>query len=258
MFLHFLLISALSVFLYMSTLFIVASLKKDNSIVDIAWGLGFILIVFILIFFSEQVTLRQFLLFILVFIWGMRLAVHIFLKNKGQAEDFRYAAWRKQWGKNWRWRSFLQVFMLQGFFMIIIALPIIAVAASTTVVAINGFDCLGVGVWLFGFFWEAVGDYQLLRFKKNKANKGQFITHGLWQYSRHPNYFGECVMWWGIFIIALSSDFVLVSLVSPVIITWLLTSVSGVPMLEEKYKDNPAYQNYAAHTSAFIPWWKKQ
>jgi steroid 5-alpha reductase family enzyme len=249
-------LSAAVIFTYMTLFFFFALAIKDNSIVDVGWGIGFIVLSAVLLIQSESVGLNQWVLFVLVTLWGSRLSLHIFLRNHGKPEDFRYANWRKEWGNNVVIRSFLQVFMLQGIFIFIIALPIMMVKMSEAT-SFQVTDYIGIAVWIVGFYFEAIGDYQMMQFKKNHENKGKFITTGLWRYTRHPNYFGECIMWWGIFIISISSGHVWVSLISPVILTWLLTKVSGVPMLEKKYEGNKEFEKYASKTSAFVPWFPK-
>jgi steroid 5-alpha reductase family enzyme len=251
-------ISIITVFVYMTLFFMLAQALKDNGIVDIGWGIGFIVLSTVLVFSDLDIGHRQFVLYLLVLIWGCRLALHIYFRNAGKPEDFRYANWRKEWGKYVVIRAFLQVFMLQGFFMLVIALPILMVKADANNTPLNIVDVIGILVWTIGFYFEAVGDYQMLQFKKQPENKGKIIMSGLWKYTRHPNYFGECVMWWGIFIISISAGNFYISIVSPIILTWLLTRVSGVPMLEEKYKGNKEWEAYAAKTNAFIPWFAKK
>jgi steroid 5-alpha reductase family enzyme len=250
------LLSALTIFIYMTLFFLLAQALKDNGIVDIGWGIGFIVLSTVLAFTGIEITQRQFLLYILIFLWGFRLSFHIFLRNNGKPEDFRYANWRKEWGKFVVIRAFLQVFMLQGFFMFIIALPVIVTKLSSPE-RLGFVEIAGAVIWLVGFYFEAVGDYQLLQFKKDPKNKGQIITTGLWKYTRHPNYFGECVMWWGIFIVSIPSGYIWVTIISPIVLTWLLTRVSGVTMLEEKYKGNKQFEDYAKNTNAFVPWFPK-
>ncbi len=250
-------LAAITIFVYMSLFFLLAQALKDNGIVDIGWGIGFIVLSTVLVFTGIDISQRQFLLFVLVFFWGFRLSLHIFLRNHGKPEDFRYANWRKEWGKHVVIRSFFQVFMLQGFFMFIIALPIIITKASVPQ-KLGFIEIAGSIIWLIGLLFEAIGDYQLLKFKKLPENKGKIITTGLWKYTRHPNYFGECVMWWGIFIVSIPSGYFYISVISPLVLTWLLTRVSGVPMLEEKYKGNEEFERYAKKTNSFVPWFPKE
>jgi len=255
--LNFILYSAICVFLFMSFIFMLAWIKRDNSIVDIAWGIGSILVTILTFFLDTEFVTRDVLVTALVFIWGMRLATHIAIRNKGRGEDFRYAQWRKDWGKWFFIRSFLQIYMLQGFLLLIIAYPVMLINHSKEA-GIVFLDILGLIIWLEGFFFEAVGDYQLSKFKRKAENKGKIMTQGLWRYTRHPNYFGETAMWWGIFLIALSVRNGLTAIASPLLITFLLLKVSGVKMLEKKYVGNKEFEEYAKRTSPFFPWFPKK
>jgi steroid 5-alpha reductase family enzyme len=241
-----------AVFIYMNLLFLLALSLKKNDIVDIAWGMGFIVIAALSLLILPAISARLLLMSLLVLIWGLRLAIYIFLRNRGKSEDFRYAQWRKDWGKNWILRSYLQVFLLQGFFMLTIAYPLFIFDPQSSP-ALGWLDLAGLLLWLIGFFFEAMGDAQMRRFKQNPAHKGKIMRYGLWKYTRHPNYFGESAMWWGIFLIALSHPGGWLAIFSPIVITFLLVRVSGVPMLEKKYADNPEYQEYIKKTSSFIP-----
>jgi len=253
----YILYSALTIFIYMTLLFIISMVKKDNSIADIGWGMGFIVVAFLTLFFEPGFEIRHVLVTGLVIIWGLRLAIHILIRNKGKSEDYRYAKWRKEWGKYFVIRSYLQVFMLQGLIMLIISYQVILVNSSKKP-GIQILDVLGLSVWLFGFLFETVGDFQLSKFKKDKENKGKIMKSGLWRYTRHPNYFGEATMWWGIFLMALSVPMGWTAIISPSLITLMLLRVSGVTMLEKKYKGNKEFEEYAKKTSAFIPWFPKK
>jgi steroid 5-alpha reductase family enzyme len=239
--------------LYMSLIFVLALIRKRNDIVDIAWGIGFVIIAWFNFFIRPGYTLRQLLVSVLITLWGVRLAVYIGQRNRKKKEDFRYAQWRKDWGKYWVIRSFFQIFMLQGFFMLTIAYPVFFLHQRPQA-PLGWLDALGVAVWLVGFYFEAVGDLQMTCFKENPANKGKIMQKGLWKYTRHPNYFGEVTMWWGIFIIMLSVPSGWMAVGSPIVITGLLLGVSGIPLLEKKYKGNAEFEAYARRTSAFIPW----
>jgi len=248
---------AILVVIYMSAVFVASLIFTRNDIADVAWGLGFILVTLASLLYNGTFGPRQAIIVVLVTLWGLRLATHIFLRNRGKSEDFRYKKWRQDWGKQWVVKSYLQVFLLQGFLLTLIAMPII------TLTAIQGpslriTDLLGVAVWLVGFFFETVGDWQLFLFKKNPNNKGKIMTAGLWQYTRHPNYFGEVTMWWGIFILALSSPWGMLSIIGPLTISYLILKVSGIPILEKKYEGVTAFQEYKRTTSAFIPWFPKR
>jgi steroid 5-alpha reductase family enzyme len=182
---------------------------------------------------------------------GLRLALHISLRQRGHGEDFRYKAWRESWGKWFVVRSYFQVYILQGMLLFLISTPVIW--ANFRVAEFQIFDLIGLTLFLIGFFFEAVGDYQLTAFKKKEENKGRIIQTGLWKFTRHPNYFGEVVLWWGIFFFALSLPLGYVSISSPVLVTILLLFVSGIPMLEKKYENDPEFIEYKKRTSAFFP-----
>lgn len=249
--------SAIAVVLYMTGLFLIALVRKDNSIADIGWGVGFILVALLSFFLEPGYTLRHLLVVGLVVVWGARLATHIALRNRKRGEDFRYAKWRAQWGRLFIVRSYLQVFLLQGLILLVISYSVMVINHSTDS-GWTPWDVLGLCLWLIGFFFEAVGDDQLIRFKRDAANKGKIMTTGLWKTTRHPNYFGESAMWWGIFLIALSVKNGWTAVVSPVVITFMLLKVSGVPMLEKKYAGNREFEEYARKTNAFFPWFPKK
>jgi steroid 5-alpha reductase family enzyme len=242
----------LLVFVYMLSAFFLALWKRDNSIVDVFWGFGFVLIAWYGLLRTMTFEPAQLLIGGLVTVWGLRLSLHILTRKLGKPEDFRYAAWRKEWGKWFLLRSFLQIFMLQGFLMLIIAAPIIVTNLYYRPVH---WACLAAGaaIWIFGFIFEAVGDAQLRRFLRTRR-EGQLMTSGLWKYTRHPNYFGESTMWWGLFVISANW----LAMISPLTLTFLLVFVSGVPLLEKKYRGDPAWEKYKARTSVFIPWFPRK
>jgi steroid 5-alpha reductase family enzyme len=249
--------NAILILSFFTLLFILALIKKDNSIVDIAWGMGFILVSLFTLYLQASDNKRFHLLVVLILIWGLRLSFYILSRNRGKKEDFRYAQWRRDWGRFWIIRSFVQVFMLQAFFLLTIVYPLLMVSQSTFT-SFTLLDLVGVALWLLGFLFQALGDYQKSAFKKNSANKGKIMQSGLWRYSRHPNYFGESAMWWGIFIITLNIKHGIYAIFSPAIITFLLLFVSGIPLLEKRYKNNADFQDYKKRTSAFIPWFPKK
>lgn len=247
--------SAYLVLVYMTLFFIVATIIKKNSIVDVGWGMGFVLITWFTFFKFGSNSFSQIITSALVSLWGLRLAFHILKRNWGKPEDFRYQNWRKEWGQWVIPRSFLQIFMLQGLFMLIISLPIIFTNSFSGAID-QLWMFVGLIIWIKGFIWEAVGDHELRQFIKTKK-PGQIMTKGLWKYTRHPNYFGEAMMWWGIFVIAMSGTNALITIISPITITFLLRFVSGVPMLEKKYAGNKDFEAYKKKTNAFIPWLPK-
>lgn len=243
-------IIAVALFLYMSGWFIVACVFRRNDVADIAWGLGFVLMAWIAFAFSEM-SLRSVLVNVLITIWGLRLAFHIARRNLKKPEDSRYAAWRATW-KFFYLRSFLQIFMLQGVFLYVILLPVLFIHASDPA-SLHILDIIGAIIWMTGFFFESVGDSQLQNFIRNPAHKGKIMDQGLWAYSRHPNYFGEVLQWWGIFFCTLALPYGYVTIVSPLLITFLILFVSGVPMLEKKYAGRADFEAYKKRTSMFIP-----
>lgn len=239
-------------FAYMTSWFLISVIKKRNDVADVAWGLGFILLSWASLILSGHFDFKYILVSLLITIWGGRLAWHINSRHKNKTEDYRYLEWRKQWGKWFYLRSYLQVFLLQGLFLYIVSLPILIInfnsKGSFTII-----DLIGVLIWLFGFIFESISDHELSEFKKNPNNKGKLITTGLWSYSRHPNYFGECTQWWGIWLISLSSSLWYLAILGPITITFLITKVSGIPLLEKKMAENPDFAEYKRKTSVFVP-----
>jgi len=241
----------LVIFLYMTIIYILALQRKDNSIVDIAWGIGFIIVAVYSVIQSGEVDLRKMIVCTLVLLWGLRLSFHIMVRNSGKGEDFRYKAWRNSW-KYFNIRSYFQIFLLQGFFMLVIGLPVWYIGFKSGG-QLGVWDSLGLMLFGAGFFIEVVADSQLVSFKKDVSNKGKLLTSGLWAVSRHPNYFGEALLWLGIGFYALSLPFGWITLAGPAVITLLLRYVSGVPMLEKRLKSHPDWENYAKKTGPFIP-----
>ncbi len=245
-----LLLVAVSLFGYMTSWFVVSIIIKRNDIADVAWGLGFVFVAW-LSFFISGFSIGALLVNILVTIWGLRLGAHIYKRNAGKDEDSRYLAWRKTW-KNFYVRSFFQVYMLQGVFLYLIALPVIHINQSQSDV-LGVLELVGLCIWGIGFYFEVVGDKQLKEFIANPLHKGKLMDRGLWQYSRHPNYFGEVTLWWGIFVFAVSLPYGFYTIVGPLTITLLILYVSGIPLLEKKYEGRPDWEAYTQKTSMFFP-----
>jgi len=242
----------------MTLLWVISLILKNSSIVDIFWGAGFVVVVWIAFALTPQgYDLRKWLISLLVTIWGLRLTLHILIRNWGKPEDFRYQKWREENGKSWWWRSFFQVFMLQGIIMWIVSTPLLAAQISPTPTRLGVLDILGILLWGFGFYFEAAGDAQLTRFKSDPANKGKVMNRGVWQYTRHPNYFGDSAQWWGFYLIAASAGGWW-TVFSPILMTLLLVRVSGVALLEKTMEKRPGYLEYKARTSAFIPWFPRR
>ncbi|XFA99180.1 DUF1295 domain-containing protein [Candidatus Izemoplasma sp. B36] len=241
---------------YFMIFFIVGTILKNNSIVDIGWGLGFVISAWVLFFINGDYTLTKIIVNILVSLWGLRLFYHILKRNLFKEEDFRYKKWREEWGKTVIPRAFVQVYLQQALFMFIVGIGVFHVNTRASV-PFSWIMIIGIVIWLIGYYFEVVGDKQLKDHINNKENKGKLLTTGLWKYTRHPNYFGEAVMWWGIFIYAIIGSKAWYIAISPIVITLLLRFVSGVPMLERKMSLHPDWEEYAKHTSAFIPFLKK-
>ncbi len=247
----YLVIQLLSLFVFFQLFFLYAWNKKRNDVADLAWGLGFVLLALLAAVLVP--SSRSVLILILVSIWGIRLAYHIgsrFLRSP--EEDGRYQDMRQGWKGNPAFNSWLRVFMLQGAILVFVAAPIWLVPFQRDI-ALTYFNLFGVLVWLFGFVFEARADRELKAFVGNPDNKGQIMRSGLWKYSRHPNYFGEALLWWGILIISLAGPLSYLGLIGPLTIFILLRYVSGVPLAEKNYKDRPDYIEYAQKTPPLFP-----
>lgn len=239
-------------FLFMSLCFVVSVLRKRNDIADVAWGLGFILMTWTSYLLSPDAGIRGLWVGTIVSLWGLRLAWHIHARNAGKTEDYRYLAWRTEWGKWFYVRSYLQVYLLQGTLLFLVVSPVLLINRQAGA-EFGVLDMLGGVIWLGGFLFEVIGDAQLERFIQNPANKGKLMQSGLWAYTRHPNYFGEVTQWWGILLIALSVPNGWLGIIGPLTITFLILKVSGIPLLEKKMAENPEFAEYQRKTSMFFP-----
>lgn len=246
-------IAAICMFLFMSTIWLIA-VKLDNySIVDIIWGITFIITTTVVLVYTGLYNVVSLTIAALVLIWGLRLSIYLFSRNAGKPEDYRYQDMRKKWGNKVKQTAFVRVFMLQGTVSLLFSLGIfLGISQSDTILAMWPVY-LGVIVWVVGFLFESIGDAQLRAFIQKPENKGKVITTGLWKYTRHPNYFGEATQWFGISIIACAVPFGWISFISPLLLTFFLLKISGVPLLEKKNAKKPGYEEYAAKTSVFVP-----
>lgn len=239
-----------AVMLALTLLWLVSIAIKDASIIDIFWGIGFVILAWLYRYLLKNDSDKSLLFCILVSIWGLRLGLYLAYRNLGKGEDYRYQVWRKQHGANFWWISFFRVFLLQGFLMWIIAAPLLIAQTSTEW---TWLDYVGIVLWSIGLAFEAIGDWQLAQFKQNPQNKGKVLNTGLWKYTRHPNYFGDALLWWGLFCFSLSAGGWW-TIFSPVLMTFLLMRVSGVVMLEKTLViTKPQYQDYINRTSSFFP-----
>jgi len=253
------LVNLLYVMVFITFLWLISLKLKDASIMDIFWGPGFILVAWTTYFMSNGFWGRKLLVAFLVTLWGLRLAIYLAVRNLGKGEDRRYQAWRKQYGNRFWWISFFMVFCFQGILLWLISLGFQTAQMAKSPEKLVWLDVLGCLVWAIGFLFEAIGDWQLARFKSDPNTEGKVMNQGLWAYTRHPNYFGESLIWWGLFLIALTHMSNFWTVISPFVITFLLLRVSGVVMLERNIsKRRPEYQVYIQNTSAFIPWFPKK
>ncbi|MDH3883765.1 MAG: DUF1295 domain-containing protein [Desulfobacterales bacterium] len=228
---------------------------RNVSIVDSLWGLGFVLIAWLTFFMSDGVWSRKMLIAVLVTLWGLRLSIYLSWRNWGKGEDPRYGSWRKKSGDRFWLVSLFKVFILQALFLWVISLAVQIGQLASIPAKLTWLDGLGIIVWAVGFTFESLGDWQLAKFKSDPASKGRVMDRGLWAYTRHPNYFGEFLIWWGIFLITLSTPNSWWTILSPVIITLVLLKMTGIPLTEQELvKNRPGYSEYVKRTSAFVPW----
>lgn len=227
--------------------------QKNYGLVDVAWGLGMSAVaLYLLLVFKPNLQVSLSLL--LVIVWGLRLGIYLGKRNWGKPEDYRYVNMRKRWGTSHAYlKAFLNVFVLQGVLLYVMMLSSMIAVANPSTINMT-FMIMGQIVALFGLAFEVIGDHQLMMFKRNPENKGKLIKHGLWSITRHPNYFGEVVFWWGVFLSGLQANMMIAGIVSPLLITLLINKVSGIPLLERKYADREDYQEYASQVSRMIPY----
>lgn len=254
-----LLSTAALTFFAMLLLWLLSLRIKDASIVDLYWGPGLALIAWLTYGLAYGYRPRKLLLCSLVTIWALRLVLHLWWRKRGHGEDFRYQAMRKRHKERFKWVSMGLVFGLQGLLMWIVSLPLQLAQTAILPWELTWLEGLGALLWLVGFLFEAVSDWQLLRFKADSTNRGKVLRTGLWRYSRHPNYFGDALVWWGFWVMALGVGEGLLAILSPLLMTFLLLKVTGAALLEKSLvKTKPQYKHYVANTSAFVPWLPKR
>jgi steroid 5-alpha reductase family enzyme len=266
------LISVAVIFIHFLNYFWISVRQNNFGIIDIGWGQGFVLVAWMVMLTRTFIlginpNFIGFITLLLTTIWGLRLSSHIHQRNRGKPEDKRYVAMRAKIQPPYvLLKSFVRIFLIQALFMLVISIVLVTNIMSTFTLPIAPltYVCLGLGilVWVIGFFFQAVGDQQLANFIKDPNHKGQLITTGLWRYTRHPNYFGEVMMWWGIAILGFANGdgilYPLIALISPLVVTWLLRFVSGVPLLEKHMKTKPGFATYEKTTNIFFPWFPKR
>ena len=241
-------------------LWVASLIKKDVGIVDSYWSiLIFTAASCFFLFGDSALNERSQLIFLLLFIWAIRLAAHITLRNWELEEDLRYQSIRENNQPNFEFKSLYIVFLLQAWLAVIVALPFMSILnIDSAEQAFSILDYIALTLWIGGMFFESVGDMQLARFKADEKNKGKVMREGLWRFTRHPNYFGEFCIWWAFFLFALASGHWW-SIISPVLMTILLLKVSGVSMLESTITERrPQYADYRKTTNAFFPWLPKK
>ena len=247
------LIGLAAVLALFTALWLVSLALRNSSIVDMWWGPGILLIGAAYAITSKSEGERDSVVLVLLTAWALRLAWHIGARNIGHGEDFRYAKWRRERGASWWWFSYFKVFVLQAVIAWIVSMPLYYAITSPTPVAFNAWDVAGGITFVVGYVFEAVGDDQLRRFKNNPDNKGRVLDSGLWRYTRHPNYFGEAVLWWGFGLFSVATGGY-AGLIGPAIMTFLLIRVSGVALLEQTLTSTkPGYVEYIRRTSSFFP-----
>ena len=256
----------MAIFILFLVFYIIGLIDKKVNTVDIAYGLGYIVAAILPWILSDDGAFmieRKIIMTTLIILWGIRIAVFLtfrsFGKDENTKEDRRFKTFRDDWGKTFWWRSFVQLYISQVILVFIIGFPAIVTSASTET-GLEITDYIGLGIWIIGFFFEFTADLQMYFFKKKADNKGKIMTKGLWKFSRHPNYFGEITMWFGIFILGLYPYKVLnfVGIISPILIALALIFVSGIPLAEKRYENNEHYQRYKKSTNALIPWIPKK
>ena len=247
------LVAAITILCIMVATWLLSLILKNASIVDIVWGLGFAITSWVLAITIDGDSNRQILLAVMVGSWGLRLGGYLAKRNIGHGEDWRYKAMRKKKGARFGLISLVTVFGLQGVLMWVVSLPVMFGNSDATP-GVGPLAVIGVMVWAVGLSFEAVGDWQLVQFKKDPNNAGKVMQTGLWSLTRHPNYFGDALLWWGIGIVGAETGSGVIGFIGPVVMTVFLLRVSGVPMLERSLmKRREGYAEYAARTSAFIP-----
>lgn len=253
-------IQALFVIIVMMTiLWLFSIILKNVSIVDPFWGMGFIVLGIFYYINAEGFEIRKLILLSFLLIWGLRLSIYLGWRNRGKGEDFRYRKFREDYGvtRYW-WISFFQTFLLQGILLWLISAPLLSTLLFTSKDTLNILDYCAIVIWVVGFIFEAGGDFQLAHFKSDVANKGKLLTSGLWKFTRHPNYFGDAMVWWGFGIFSLASGGY-VQILSSVLMTFLIIKVSGVRLLEKTLvEEKPDFKEYIEKTNAFFPWFPKK
>ncbi len=234
----------------MTAWFLLARKRQRLDTVDSAWGGGFAVAAWSVAL--QAPSARTLVIALLITVWSGRLTNHIARRSRKNSDDPRYVAMAEKWKGNVWVRAYVSLFLTQGFLIWVVSIPVV-MAAGNLLGGLNWLTSVGAVIWLVGFVVESIADRQLAQYLSDKKNKGKVLDTGLWRYSRHPNYFGELTQWWGIGVIALQAAFGWIGLLGPLTLTILIVFVSGIPPIEKRRKDNPAYREYMKHTSPLIP-----
>ena len=241
----------------LSMLWLISLKIKDASIIDIYWGLGFVMMswtcLIINLFFNETtITTSQWLINIMVTIWGLRLSIHLAMRNLGKGEDLRYVKMRERASSDWRFLSYVRVFMFQGFLQMLLMIPILLVHYYPGQFGMSVFDYFGLLVWAIGFGIETITDMQLTKFRSNATNNNKILKAGLWRYSRHPNYFGDALQWFAFFIISLNSGY-LWGAIGPILMVFIFLKLTIGILERSQTRKRPGYEEYTKSTNVFFP-----
>jgi steroid 5-alpha reductase family enzyme len=244
--------SAQTIACMMVIVWLLSLILRDASIVDLVWGLGFVLVAWTVFITVPGESVTRWLLVGLTSLWGLRLSVYLARRNLGNPEDFRYQQMRSR--RPWfPLTSLYVVFGLQGLVMWVVSLPL-QVSIATSQSGWSWLHFVGAAVWATGVSFEAVGDWQLAKFKTNPENAGQVLDTGLWRFTRHPNYFGDFLVWWGLYLVALAQSDAWWTAIGPIVMSIFLMRISGVTLLEKTLRETkPAYAAYVSKTNAFFP-----
>lgn len=261
----------LILYLYILIAYIVGTIKKNWGLMDIFYGPAYFVVAFTSLYLTFQtigiISIRQIIVAFLVLFWSIRLATYVYIRNRGKPEDKRYAFMRKRWkekGKNIYFKSLINIYLFQGLVILIVVFPVLWVNVNENPPIKDLFDFsavtlwIGVIIWLIGFLFESIGDYQLYRFLHDPNRTKRVMDEGLWKYTQHPNYFGEVTQWWGLYIIALGIPWGFITIFGPIYITFMIIKVSGVRLLNKMHKGDDEYTAYRKRTSAFFPWFPKK
>jgi len=245
-------VAGVVVYIFVTILFGISLLLKRNDIADVAWGVG-VLSIGLTGEYLFGASGLPYLVLVLAALWGMRLFFRILARNSKKGEDARYRVWRESWGKWFYLRSYLQIYLLQGLLMIVVGYPLMHAVVYGNGAPLSVLSYVGLAVWAIGYIFEVVGDAQLDAYLKKPVKASPVMNSGLWKYTRHPNYFGEVTMWWGIWLMIAHLPMSYIALIGPITITFLILKVSGIPMLEKRFEGNPDFEAYKKRTSAFFP-----